>query len=165
MSCHPDDVGSDGQKICDYRVDLGRASALRICPIFFCGVVISLALTRSPFTVARVYGVDLLGAAMGCLGALELLNLTDGPSAFLWVSAVMAAVALFFAASAIGRSPEGDALVLGHQRRGRCARFDCRNRHKSCRRDHRNHDLGSDVLRFADSDFANFDPKRISGFG
>jgi hypothetical protein len=75
-------------------------------PFFFSGVVISLALTRSPFTVARVYGVDLLGAAMGCLGALALLNVTDGPSAVLWVSAVMAAAALFFAASGIGRSPE-----------------------------------------------------------
>src|SRR6266566_7999233 len=30
-------------------------------PFFFAGVVISLALTRSPFPVARVYGVDLLG--------------------------------------------------------------------------------------------------------
>jgi spermidine synthase len=75
-------------------------------PFFFCGVVVSLALTRSPFMVARVYGVDLLGAAMGCLGALALLNLTDGPSAVLWVSAVMAAAALSFDLSGIGNLPE-----------------------------------------------------------
>jgi hypothetical protein len=43
-------------------------------------------LTRSPFPVRRVYGVDLAGAAAGCLGALMLLNPTDGPSAVLWVS-------------------------------------------------------------------------------
>src|SRR5208337_4849228 len=31
-------------------------------PYFFSGVVVSLALTRSPFPIGRVYGVDLLGA-------------------------------------------------------------------------------------------------------
>ena len=59
---------------------------LAICltlPFFLSGVVVSLALTRSPFPVGRVYGVDLAGAAAGCLGALMLLNLTDGPSAVL----------------------------------------------------------------------------------
>src|SRR5688572_7111863 len=48
-------------------------------PFFFAGVVISLALTRSPYPVARVYGVDLVGAASGAVGALLLLGLTDGP--------------------------------------------------------------------------------------
>ena len=75
-------------------------------PFFYSGVVISLALTRSPFRIGQVYGVDLLGAAAGCLGALLLLNLTDGPSAVLWVGAVVAAGALFFSASAIGNAPE-----------------------------------------------------------
>jgi len=55
-------------------------------PFFFSGVFMSLALTRSPFPVGRVYGIDLIGAAMGCLSALALLNLTDAPSAVLWVS-------------------------------------------------------------------------------
>ena len=75
-------------------------------PFFFSGVIISLALTRSPFRIGRVYGVDLLGAAAGCLGALMLLDLTDGPSAVLWVGAIVAAGALFFSASAIGIAPE-----------------------------------------------------------
>lgn len=75
-------------------------------PFFYSGVIISLALTRSPFRIGRVYGVDLLGAAAGCLGALMLLDLTDGPSAVLWVGAIVAAGALFFSASAIGNAPE-----------------------------------------------------------
>ena len=82
---------------------------LAICvsvPFFFSGVVMSLALTRSPFRIGRVYGVDLLGAAAGCLGALLLLNLIDGPSAVLSVGAIVAAAALFFSASAIGNAPE-----------------------------------------------------------
>jgi hypothetical protein len=63
-------------------------------------------LTRSPFPVGRVYGVDLLGAAIGCVGALLLLNFTDGPSAVLWVAAFMAAGALAFSGSGIGKAPD-----------------------------------------------------------
>ena len=43
-------------------------------PFFFSGIVVSLALTRSSYPVGIVYGVDLVGAALGCLGALALLN-------------------------------------------------------------------------------------------
>jgi spermidine synthase len=82
---------------------------LAIClsiPFFYSGVVMSLALTRSPFPVGRVYGVDLLGAALGCLGALLLLNFTDGPSAVLWVAAFVAGGALAFSTSGIGKAPD-----------------------------------------------------------
>src|SRR5215216_3059441 len=34
-------------------------------PFFFSGVVVSLALTRSPYRIGIVYGVDLVGAAFG----------------------------------------------------------------------------------------------------
>ena len=57
-------------------------------PFFFSGIVVSLALTRSPFPIGRVYGIDLLGAAAGCLGALALLNATDAPSAVIWIAAI-----------------------------------------------------------------------------
>jgi hypothetical protein len=82
---------------------------LAIClsvPLVFSGVVVSLALTRSPFPIGRVYGADLLGAAVGCLGVLVLLNTTDGPSAILWVGAIAAAGALFFSRSATGGEPQ-----------------------------------------------------------
>src|SRR6266404_749072 len=49
-------------------------------PFFFSGVVVSLALTRSPYPVGKVYGADLIGAAAGCIGVLAILNLTTGPS-------------------------------------------------------------------------------------
>ena len=75
-------------------------------PFFFSGIVVSLALTRSPFPVGRVYGADLLGAAVGCLGVLVLLNNTDGPSAILWVGAIAAAGALLFSRSHIGGEPQ-----------------------------------------------------------
>ena len=76
-------------------------------PFFFSGVIISLALTRSPYPIGRVYGVDLVGAAAGCLGALLLLDLTDGPSAILWVAVWAAMGAFFFSKTGIGARPEG----------------------------------------------------------
>lgn len=57
-------------------------------PFFFSGVVVSLALTRSPFPIGRVYGVDLIGAAVGCFGVLVLLNEFNGPTAILCAAAL-----------------------------------------------------------------------------
>lgn len=75
-------------------------------PFFFAGVAISLALTRSSFPIARVYGIDLLGAASGAVGALLLLNLTDGPSAVLWVAVFAAVAAVLFSTAGIGDVPQ-----------------------------------------------------------
>jgi hypothetical protein len=79
-------------------------------PFFFSGVVVSLALTRSPYPIGKVYGADLVGAAMGCIGALVLLNMTSGPSAVLWVGAVIALAALAFASSGLGNVRESASL-------------------------------------------------------
>lgn len=68
-------------------------------PFFFAGIVISLALTRSPYPIGRVYGADLLGAAVGCFGVLFLLDLCSGPSAVLWTSVVVAFGAILFSRS------------------------------------------------------------------
>ena len=81
---------------------------LAVClsvPFFFSGVVVSLALTRSPYPIGRVYGVDLAGAALGCLGVLVLLDTVDGPTAVLWVAAMTAVAAMLFARSGIGTAP------------------------------------------------------------
>ena len=50
-------------------------------PYVFAGITVSLALTRSPFPVSLVYGVDLLGAALGCAAVVGILNVLDGPTA------------------------------------------------------------------------------------
>jgi hypothetical protein len=80
-------------------------------PFFFSGIVVSLALTRSPFPVGVVYGVDLLGAALGCLGALGLLNLVSGPSAVLWIAVLVAAGGLLFAGAGLGGVPTGRPIA------------------------------------------------------
>ena len=78
-------------------------------PFFFSGVVVSLALTRSPYSIGKVYGADLIGAAIGCIGALVILNVTSGTSAVLWVGAVVGLAALGFASSGLGDLHESAA--------------------------------------------------------
>lgn len=68
-------------------------------PYVFGGIVISLALTKSPFPVGRVYGVDLLGAALGCVCVLVLLHAIDAPSTIVVASAIAAAAGVCFSAS------------------------------------------------------------------
>ena len=76
-------------------------------------MLVSLALTRSPYPIGRVYGVDLAGAATGCLGVLLLLNVVDGPAAVLWVTAIAGLAAVLFRGSGIvGR----DAAALPRAR-------------------------------------------------
>src|SRR5712672_2141453 len=79
-------------------------------PFFFSGVVVSLALTRSPYPIGKVYGADLIGAATGCIGVLALLNVMSGPSAVLWVGGLIAVAALAFAGSGLGTLPEATSL-------------------------------------------------------
>jgi SAM-dependent methyltransferase len=75
-------------------------------PFFFSGIVVSLALTRSPFSVGRVYAVDLMGAAVGCFGVLWFLETFNGPSAALWTATLAALGAMWFSRSGIGGEPE-----------------------------------------------------------
>ena len=79
-------------------------------PFFFSGVVVSLALTRSPYPIGKVYGADLIGAATGCIGVLALLNVMSGPSAVLWVGGLIAVAALGFAGSGLGARPKSTSL-------------------------------------------------------
>lgn len=73
-------------------------------PFFFAGVVVSIALTRSPFPVNQIYAVDLVGASLGCLGVLALLDVLDAVSSIFAVAALAAAAAGAFAES--GSAPQ-----------------------------------------------------------
>jgi len=75
----------------------GKLVVILATPYFFAGMAISLALTRSPWPVPLVYGVDLVGAATGCLVVLVILTLIDSVSALFLVGAVGAAAGAFFA--------------------------------------------------------------------
>lgn len=69
-------------------------------PYVFSGIVVSLALTRSPFPTGQVYGVDLMGAALGCMVVVFILNILDGPTAVIVTGAVCGLSGLAFASSA-----------------------------------------------------------------
>lgn len=89
-------------------------------PYVFAGVVVSLALTRSPFPVNQVYGVDLIGAALGCVAVVLLLDVLDGPSTIVLAGAIAACAAWSFSAAltspppaqAIWRRPQALAALL-----------------------------------------------------
>jgi hypothetical protein len=69
-------------------------------PYVFAGIALSLALTRSPFPVGQVYGVDLLGSAFGCAAVVGVLNVLDGPTAILFAGAIAACASSAFALAA-----------------------------------------------------------------
>jgi hypothetical protein len=73
-------------------------------PFIFSGIVVSLTLTRFPHQVSRLYAVDLVGAALGTVTLIWLLDrLEDAPSTVLAIAALSAVGAVFFARGA-GRS-------------------------------------------------------------
>jgi hypothetical protein len=72
-------------------------------PYVFSGVVVSLALTRSPFPTGQVYGVDLTGAALGCVAVIGLLNVVDAPTAVMVAGALSGLSAVAFAVSGSGQ--------------------------------------------------------------
>lgn len=82
-------------------------------PYVFAGVVVSLALTRSPFPAGQVYGVDLMGAALGCLAVLGLLNLLDAPTAVIVGGAISGLSSVAFTASC------GEGLLRSTSKRWR----------------------------------------------
>ncbi len=78
-------------------------------PYVSAGIAVSLALTRSPFPVSLVYGVDLLGAALGCAAVVGILNVLDGPTASLFAALMAGAAAWAFAGGA--SAPERAAFA------------------------------------------------------
>jgi predicted membrane-bound spermidine synthase len=68
-------------------------------PYYFAGIAISVSLTRSPYSIGKIYGIDLLGAAAGCLFALLIMKTIDTPSAIVILSSAAALGAYLYARS------------------------------------------------------------------
>ncbi|HEV2274891.1 MAG TPA: hypothetical protein VGR96_12040, partial [Acidobacteriaceae bacterium] len=81
-------------------ISWGLLLSVMAVPYVFSGVVVSLALTRSPFPAGQVYGVDLLGAALGCIAVIGLLNLMSGPTVVIVAGVIGALSSAAFVASA-----------------------------------------------------------------
>lgn len=77
--------------------------ALVALPFVASGIAVCLALTRFPGQVSVLYGVDLLGAALGALLLVPLLGLTDGPDTSVAIAFLAGLAALVFAKEAGAR--------------------------------------------------------------
>ncbi|HEY2733292.1 MAG TPA: hypothetical protein VGI70_04870, partial [Polyangiales bacterium] len=82
---------------------LGTGVAMAL-PFILAGCALALALTRAGLSASLAYGIDLVGAAIGCIAILPLLNVLDAPSAALIAAAVAALGALAFALAARRRT-------------------------------------------------------------
>lgn len=65
-------------------------------PFVFSGICISLLLTRFPDSVNRLYAADLIGASLGCILVVIVLNVSGGPTGVIITAFVSALAALFF---------------------------------------------------------------------
>jgi spermidine synthase len=82
-------------------------------PYVLLGIAVSLALTRSAQRISVVYGVDLIGAATGCLATLALLTTTDTYTAILLVGALGGVAGLAFRRAARSARVESDPKSHG----------------------------------------------------
>ena len=81
-------------------LSLSRANLLRLTaiylasavPFFITGLEFSILFARESRHISRLYGADLVGGALACLGIVPLLNWLGGPNTVLFAG-VMAAVA------------------------------------------------------------------------
>jgi hypothetical protein len=71
-------------------------------PFVFSGIAVCLALTRFPSQVSTLYATDLVGASLGCVFVIVILNWMDGPSAVI-VAALLACVSAALFARDAGR--------------------------------------------------------------
>lgn len=84
-------------------VALGVAILVLTLPFVLSGIVVTLALTRTGGPIGWLYGADLLGAAVGCLAIIALLEMTDITSTALASAGVAAIGAYCFARHAGSR--------------------------------------------------------------
>ena len=87
-----------------------KAIILLAAPFVVGGIAVALALTRSAVPIGITYGVDLLGAAAGCLVALLMLTWMDGPSAMFMIAALAALAAWCFGRASSQPVPAGTPL-------------------------------------------------------
>ena len=87
---------------------------LAAAPFFTGGAVLSLAFARLTARINALYASDLLGAALGCLALVPLMNLLGAPGVVLSAGALAAIAALCFAPARLRRRAEvAVVLVLG----------------------------------------------------
>ncbi|MEI6043711.1 MAG: hypothetical protein WCS37_04885 [Chloroflexota bacterium] len=80
-------------------------------PFFFGGLCISLPLSHFPKQVSRIYFFDLIGASLGCLLTIPVLNIFGGPSAVLFVAVLGSLASLIMSFATAKRAVKGLTAV------------------------------------------------------
>ena len=78
-------------------------SFLFFIPFFFAGVFLAGVFRTFPELSSRIYGADLIGAAVGSIGVVFSLNVIGGPNTVFLLGIVLALVSLLFAVRTTGR--------------------------------------------------------------
>lgn len=95
-----------------YTLGTLPVAALTISIAYYhAGVAITICLTRAPFPVGKTYGIDLLGAGIGCIVALILMETIDTPSAIFLISGIAFISALLFP---VDEKDKDHSVKLGH---------------------------------------------------
>ena len=63
-------------------------------PFFLTGLLFSTVFAREPERITQLYGADLLGGSLACLGLVPLLNFIGGPNTILFAAIAVAAAAI-----------------------------------------------------------------------
>jgi len=79
-------------------------------PFFITGLAFSVLFARESDLIPRLYGADLVGGALACLGVVPLLNWLGGPNAVLFAGAIAAAAGATWATNPRMRNA---ALAVG----------------------------------------------------
>ncbi len=81
-------------------------------PFVFGGICVCLALTKFPDQIGTLYGVDLAGAATGCVLLILILKVTDGVTAVFGVALFAAFGAALFAWEARSRKWQWSSMAV-----------------------------------------------------
>ncbi len=104
----------------DLRIPLITTDQLRVVsftylvtaiPFVFSGICVSLALTRFPLQLSKLYAADLAGAAFGCVALIFSLRITDGPTTVLILTLLAAFASVLFLVGVQARTLFRVALV------------------------------------------------------
>jgi spermidine synthase len=68
-------------------------------PFVLTGILFSVIFAREAHAITRLYGADLLGGALACLGVVPLLNWIGGPNTILFAGMMMALAGTLWAVS------------------------------------------------------------------
>jgi hypothetical protein len=95
-------------------LSLALSTIVLATPFVLAGIVVTIALTRTGGPIGRLYAADLLGAALGCVLVIPLLNRTNISSVAFVAGAAAAGAAYCFHRFARSAKPNGSlALAAG----------------------------------------------------